>query len=41
MENMDIGRLIAARPCSIGPMQLVLWIVMMVRHPGFDDGVLT
>ncbi len=38
MENMDIGRLIAARPRGIGPMQLVLWIV---RHPGFDDCVST
>jgi hypothetical protein len=37
MENMDLGTLIVAGICGIGLIQLVMWIVVMIRHPGFDD----
>lgn len=37
MENMDLGTLIVAGICGIGLIQLVMWIVVMIRHPGFND----
>lgn len=37
MENMDLGTLIAAGLCAIGLIQLIMWIVVMIRHPGFDE----
>jgi hypothetical protein len=37
MNNMDLGALIVAGLCGVGLMQLIMWIVVMIRHPGFDD----
>ena len=37
MENMDLGALIVAGLCGIGLIQFVMWIVVMIRHPGLDD----
>lgn len=37
MEHMDLGTLIVAGLCSLGLIQLIMWIVVMIRHPGFDD----
>jgi hypothetical protein len=37
MENMDRGVLIVAGPCGIELIQLIMWIVVMIRHPGFDE----
>ena len=37
MENMDLGALIVAGLCSIGLIQPIIWIVVMIRHPGFDE----
>ena len=37
MENIDLGTLIIAGICGIGLIQLIMWIVVMIRHPGFDD----
>ena len=37
METMDLGTLIIAGICGIGLIQLVMWLAMMIRHPGFGD----
>jgi hypothetical protein len=37
MENLDPGTLITAGICGSVLIQLVMWIVVMIRHPGFDD----
>lgn len=37
MGNMDIGTLIIAGLCGIGLIQFIMWIVVMMRHPGCDD----
>jgi hypothetical protein len=37
MEHMDLGALIVAGLCGIGLIQLVMWIVLMIQHPGCDD----
>jgi hypothetical protein len=34
---MDLGTLIVAGICGIGLIQLVIWIILVIRHPGFDD----
>lgn len=37
MENMDLGTLIMAGLYGIGLIQLIMWIIVMIRHPGFDE----
>lgn len=37
MENIDLGTLIIAGICGIGLIQLIMWSVVMIRHPGFGD----
>jgi hypothetical protein len=37
MENMDLGRLITAGLCGIGLIQLIMWVVLIIRHPGLDE----
>jgi hypothetical protein len=37
MENMDLGTLIVAGLCGIGLIQFIMWIVVMIQLPGFDD----
>ena len=37
MGNMGLGTLIVAGLCGIGLIQLVMWIDVMVRHPGCED----
>lgn len=37
MEHLDLGTLIVMGLCGIGLIQLVMWIVVMIRHPGLDD----
>ncbi len=37
MKNMDLGTLIVAGLCVIGLIQFIMWIVVMIRHPGLDD----
>jgi hypothetical protein len=37
MEHMDLGALIVAGICGIGLIQLIMWIVVIFRHPGFGD----
>lgn len=36
MEHMDLGTWIVAGLCGIGLIQLIMWIVVMIRHPGLD-----
>ena len=37
MGNMDLGTLIVTGLCGIGLIQFIMWIVLMIRHPGLDD----
>lgn len=37
MENVDLGTLIVAGLCGFGLIQLIMWIVVMIRDPGLDD----
>ncbi len=37
MENIDLGTLIVSGLCGIGLIQFIMWIVVMIRHPGLDD----
>ena len=34
---MDLGTLIVAGICGIGLIELIMWVVLMIRHPGLDD----
>lgn len=36
MENIDLGTLIMAGLCGVGLIQAIMWIVVMIRHPGLD-----
>lgn len=36
MENMDLGTLIVSGLCGIGLIQLIMWIVVMIRYPRLD-----
>ena len=36
MGNIDLGTLITGAICSIGMIQLITWIVVVIKHPGFD-----
>ena len=33
MENMDLGWLIVGAICIIGMIQLITWIVVVIKHP--------
>lgn len=37
MGNLDLGALIVAGIAGIGLIQLSMWVVVMIRHPGVDD----
>lgn len=37
MGNLDLGTLIVSELCGIGLIQFIMWIVVMIRHPGLDD----
>jgi hypothetical protein len=37
MGNIDLGMLILAGVCGIGLIQLIMWLILMIRHPGVDD----
>jgi hypothetical protein len=34
---MDLGTLIAAGRCGMGLIQLIMWFVLLIRHPGLDE----
>lgn len=36
MENMDLGSLIVGAICGIGMIQLIMWIVVVIKHHGYD-----
>jgi hypothetical protein len=36
MENMDPGSLIMGAICGIGMIQLIIWIVVVIKHHGYD-----
>ncbi|NGZ10068.1 MAG: hypothetical protein CV088_11885 [Nitrospira sp. LK70] len=37
MEHLDLGTMIVAGLCGIGLIELLMWIIVMIRHPGCDD----
>lgn len=37
MGNLDLGTLIVVGIAGIGLIQLSMWVVAMIRHPGVDD----
>ena len=37
MEHMNLGILIVAEVCSVGLIQLIMWIVVVIRHPRIGD----
>ena len=36
MENIDLGTMIVGAICSIGMIQIITWIVVLIKHPGYD-----
>jgi hypothetical protein len=36
MGNIDLRTLIVGAICSIGMIQLITWIVVVIKHPGLD-----
>jgi hypothetical protein len=36
MGNIDLGTLIVGAICSIGMIQLITWIVVVIKYPGCD-----
>ena len=37
MEDMGLGALILVGIFGIGLIQLLMWLVVMIRHPGWDE----
>lgn len=35
MEGIDVGLLIVGAISGIGIIQLIMWIVVVIRHPGY------
>jgi hypothetical protein len=35
MEDIDVGLLIVGAISGIGIIQLIMWIVVVIRHPGY------
>jgi hypothetical protein len=36
MESIDLGTLIVGAICAIGMIELIMWILAVIRHPGYD-----
>ena len=36
MESIDLATLIVGAICGIGMIELCMWVVAMVRYPGWD-----
>jgi hypothetical protein len=36
MESMDLATLIVGVICGIGIIEFIMWIVVVIRHPGYD-----
>lgn len=36
MENIDLGTLITGAVCGVGIIELIIWIVVVIRNPGYD-----
>jgi len=37
METIDLATLIVGAVIGVGVIELVMWLVVIIRHPGFDD----
>jgi hypothetical protein len=37
MEDIDLGTMIVGVICGIGIIQFVMWVVVVMLHPGLDD----
>jgi hypothetical protein len=36
MESIDLGTLIVGAICGIGIIELIMWILVVIKHPGYD-----
>jgi len=36
MGNIDLGSLMVGAVCGVGMIELIMWIVVVIRHPGYD-----
>ena len=37
MESTELATLIVVAVGGIGMIELIMWLVVVIRHPGFDD----
>jgi hypothetical protein len=37
IESIGLGAIIAGAICGVGMIQLIMGIVVAMRHPGYDD----
>jgi len=37
MEAIDLATLIVGGVIGVGVIELIIWLVVILRHPGFDD----
>lgn len=36
MEGIDLGTLIVGAVIGVGVIELIIWILVVIRHPGYD-----
>jgi len=36
MESIDLGTLIVGAVIGVGVIALIIWILVLIRHPGYD-----
>ena len=36
MESIDLGTLIVGAVIGVGVIELIIWIMVVIRHPGYD-----
>jgi len=36
MESIDLGTLIVGTVIGVGVIELIIWILVVIRHPGYD-----
>jgi hypothetical protein len=37
MDHMDLGALTVAGICGTGLIQFLMWLVVIIRHPGLEE----
>ncbi len=36
MGNIDLTTLIVGTVCGVGVIEFIMWIIVVIRHPGYD-----